>query len=200
MVCAAGRVDSCIYFGIAACRSCHFQSRDVSRAVGVGGDAVPGRGCCSATSSTTVAERRRWAWVGVVTGTRKTHIITFLWTCCDVFSRGYYDAFATARAGCSAGGEWLLSPEGTAQAEFFCAFHFIVEPVGGCCCVSVIEGPGVTCKLTRHMTAAPILRYFRSMPQVVRPAAAPGWTAARRRRSVVIIAAGPSVVNEACKT
>ena len=37
-------------------------------------------------------------WVGVVTGTRKTHIITFLWTCFDVLSqpRGYYDAFATA--------------------------------------------------------------------------------------------------------
>ena len=32
-----------------------------------------------------VAERRRWVWVGVVTGTRKTHIITFLWTCFDVF-------------------------------------------------------------------------------------------------------------------
>ena len=120
----------------------------------------------------------------------------FLWTCFDVLSqpRCYHDAFATARAGCSAG------LEGTARAEFFCAFHFIVEPVGGCCFVSIIAGPGVTCKLTRHMTAASILRYFRSMPQVVRQAAAPGWTAARRRRSVDIIAAGPSVVNEACKT
>ena len=29
--------------------------------------------------------------------------------------RGYYDAFATARAGCSAGREWLLSPEFTAR-------------------------------------------------------------------------------------
>ena len=36
------------------------------------------------------------------------------------------------------------------------------------CCVSVIAGPGVTCKLARHMTAASVLRYFRSMPQVVR--------------------------------
>ena len=50
------------------------------------------------------------------------------------------------------------------------------------------------------MTAASILRYFRSMPQVVRQAAAPGWAAARRRRSMVIIAAGPSVAKEACKT
>ena len=89
----------------------------------------------------------------------------FLWTCFDALSQppGYYDAFATAPAGCSAGGEWLLSPEGTARAEFFCAFHFIVEPVG-------IAGPGVTCKLTRHMTAASVLRCFRSMPQVVRRA------------------------------
>ena len=64
-------------------------------------------------------------WAGVVTGTRKTHTIIFLWTCFDVLSqpRGYYDAFATARVGCSAGREWLLSPEGTARAEFFCAFH-----------------------------------------------------------------------------
>ena len=41
-------------------------------------------------------------------------------------------------------GEWLLHPEGIARAEFFCAFHFIVVPVGGCCCVSIISGPGVT--------------------------------------------------------
>ena len=122
------------------------------------------------------------ALVGVVTGTRKTHII-FLWTCLDVLSqpRGYYDAFADARAGCSAGGEWLLLPEGTARADFFCAFHFIVELLVGCCCVSIIAGPGVTCKLARHMTAASILRYFRSMPQVVRRAAALGCCAGQPR-------------------
>ena len=114
--------------------------------------------------------------------------------------RGYYDAFATARAGCSAGREWLLPSEGTARAEVFCAFHFIVEPVGGCCCVSITAGLGVTCKLARHMTDAfiPSLIYDRYL----RPCAGllhSGWAAARRRRSAVIIAAGPSVAEEACK-
>ena len=121
------------------------------------------------------------ALVAVVTGIRKTHY--FLWTCLDVLSqpRGYYDAFADARAGCSAGREWLVPPEGTAQAEVFCAFHFIVELLVGCCCVLIIAGPGVTCKLARHMTAASILRYFRSMPQVVRRAAALGCCAGQPR-------------------
>ena len=51
-------------------------------------------------------------WVDVVTGTLKTHIIIFLWTCFDVLSqpRGYYDAFATAGADCSAGRESGCSP------------------------------------------------------------------------------------------
>ena len=40
--------------------------------------------------------------------------------------RGFYDAFATARAGCSAG-RVAAPPEGTARAEVFCAFHFIGE-------------------------------------------------------------------------
>ena len=112
----------------------------------------------------------------------ETHLI-FLLTCLDVLSqpRGYYDAFADARAGCSAKREWLLPPEGTARAEVFGAFHFIVEQQVGCCCVSVIAGPGVTCKLARHMTAAPILRYFRSMPQVVRRVAALGCCAGQPR-------------------
>ena len=106
------------------------------------------------------------ALIAGVSCVRKTYI-----GCISVFlsyssqPRGYYDAFAIARAGCSAGGEWLLPPEGTVRAEFFCAFHLFVELLGGCCCVSIIAGPGVTCKLARHMTAASILRYFRSMPQ-----------------------------------
>ena len=86
-------------------------------------------------------------WVGVVTGTRKTHIITF---CVDMF-RCFchnHEAITTPsplpqqaalreESGCS-------PPEGTARAEFFCVFHFIVEPLGGCCCVSIIAGLGVT--------------------------------------------------------
>ena len=84
-------------------------------------------------------------------------------------------------------GEWLLPPEGTARAEVFCAFHFIVELLVGCSCVSFIEGPGVTCKLARHRTAASILRYFRSMPQVVRWAAALGSRAAYPTSLKVIV-------------
>ena len=48
---------------------------------------------------------------------------------------------------------------------------------GRCCFVSTIAGLGVTCKLARHMTAASILRYFRSMLEVVRRAAALGCCA-----------------------
>ena len=96
--------------------------------------------------------------------------------------QGYYDAFARfpGRLLCGAERGCSLS-EGTARAEVFCAFHFIVELSGRGCCVSIIAGPGVTCKLARHMTAASILRYFRSMPQVVRRAAALGCCAGQRR-------------------
>ena len=75
-------------------------------------------------------------------------------------------------------GESGCSPRKVCPGRVFLfVFHFIVEPLGGCCCVSIIAGPGVTCKLARHMTAASILRYFRSMPQVVRQAAALGCCA-----------------------
>ena len=49
------------------------------------------------------------------------------------------------------------------------------------CCVSIIASLGVTCQLARHMTAASILRYFRSMSQVVHRAAPLGCWAGQPR-------------------
>ena len=148
-----------------------------------------------------VAERRRWVWVGVVTRSRKTHYHFFWWTCFDVLlqPRGNYDAFATARTGCSAGREWLL-PRKHCLGRVLLRLPLHCRAGGRVLLRIYHRRSGRHSKLARHMTAASILRYFRSMPQVVRQAAAPGWAAARRRRSVVIIAAGLSVAKEACKT
>ena len=93
-----------------------------------------------------VAERRRWVWVGVVTRSRKTHIITFFGGRVLMFCYNH-EAITTPSplpGQAALRGESGCSPGSTAWAEFFCAFHFIVEPVGGCCCVSIIAGPGVT--------------------------------------------------------
>ena len=117
-----------------------------------------------------VAERRRWFWVGVVTGTRKTHIITFLWTCFDVLShpRGFRDAFAIARAGCSARREWLLSPEGTARKASHRAPRRLPShrrAVGWRRRVSIIAGPmavGFSLLHSRHLRSCAAAACWRS--------------------------------------
>ena len=70
------------------------------------------------------------------------------------------------------GGEWLLTPEGTARAEVFCAFHFIVELLVGAAAYLSSQVRASHHKLARHRTVALCLRYFRSIPQVLRWAAA----------------------------
>ena len=71
-----------------------------------------------------VAERRRWALVGVVTGTRKTHIITFV----DVFRCFVTTTRLQRRLRHCPGrllcGRRVAAPPGRhCRAEFFCAFH-----------------------------------------------------------------------------
>ena len=76
-----------------------------------------------------VVERRGWASGRRCPVLARHTLSLFLWTCFDILSqpRGYYDAFTTAGAGCSAGG--VAAPPGR---------HW-----DGCCCASIIAGPGV---------------------------------------------------------
>ena len=128
-----------------------------------------------------VAERRRlcWNWAAAAQLHPRHHQVAerralgrrchrysqdtpchfFLWTCFDVFSkpRGCYDACATARAGCSAGREWLLHPEGTARAEFFCALRHHHAAEGRRSLAIIAAGFGSGSKLTRRVAVSDLL-------------------------------------------
>ena len=86
----------------------------------------------------------------------------FLLTCLDVLSqpRGYYDAFAGARAGCSAGRYWLLHPGRHCPGRGLLRLSLHRRAAGRCRCVSIIAGPSVIRKLARHDTCIYSFSYF----------------------------------------
>ena len=76
---------------------------------------------------------------------------------------------------------------GFLRTEFFDVFHIVFElPVGDAAYLPS-QVPASHHKLARHMTAVSLLRYFRSMPQVVRRAAALGCCAAYPSSLKVIV-------------
>ena len=119
-----------------------------------------------------VAERRRRVWVGVVTGTRKTHIITCLWTCLDVLSqpRGYYDAFATAQGRLLCGERVAASPGRHCPGRILLRLPRHHHAAGRRCSLAIIAaGLGSGGKLTRHVVVSDLLSLCLSQqPQVGR--------------------------------
>ena len=221
----------------------------------------------SAASSTTSPNGDAGLWVGVVTGTRKTHIIFF---CGRVLMFCHsHEAITTLSPmlGQAAlrGGEWLLPPgrhcpgrvlprlplhrraagrvllricqrrsgrhtnlaRHRTVALFLRYFRSIPQVGRRRCCGGDVQRvassssvssaassscrwvtlriyhrrSGVTCKLTRHRAAASILRYFRSIHQVVRPAAALGSRAAYPSSLKVIVGSSQDISHDlACSS
>ena len=145
-----------------------------------------------------VAERRRWALVGVVTGARKTLIATSCACFFLIFLRGH-EAITTSSpitGQVALRGESGCSPRKALPGKRNIVLRRLLlhlRAAGRCCCVSIIAGQGVTHKLARHMSFALFSLGFddhlRFCARLLRRAAAPGCCAERAAPSVLEVRA-----------